>query len=610
MNSSFSLRLSRRADRARRLVALAADLLRNRMSAENATRAHRFLTSVGYTGSAAEADVLRTFARSGYTFDDFLAGLAFLRAFVPGVPQPTTDEVSAPLGTVARAALADAAQKAAIPGMDDLLAGSDGAFLERVLFGPLTLAVSGADSSAQQAADILKVTGAGAALVPVAFPLPEGRARALAALVQVRASLAGAGMNLPPLTVAVVLRDPIEVCAEEFVRVNGEAATVAPFEEGLRAAVANPAATPLGPALARAADGATFLAEVSRFFGLENPPAVEIGAKGFSEWSHGPVRFFAARLESLHLLALHLKREHAAPELPGWLTPPPAIPAGWAGLRDLCLDADLLDRVAARCTGPVLPESERAEWRQKWSSPPPSRADIVYVFPHIPKTAGSSVAHHFREHLAGYGEYVHVRHLADEAGILRDHSLPFQWRDARLRSRARVVFGHAVQRAFCGAIPGKTAREIITLREPAERMVSHYNFWMHVHERRGLPVISFDEWYANEPRDYQVFWIAHNYLGIDYWLYSPETLHDIVDGVLEEFWMVSTLKTFDQDMSLLMRELGLPEISERKNVGGGDRFKKLISLTDDLRARLQRENPLEYRLYEKWLARSRARHGA
>lgn len=572
-------------------------------------RSHRLLTAMGYRGSAGDAETLHTFARSGYTFDDFLAGLAFLRACVPGDPQPDNARVQDIVRTAARAALAETSQKVALPGGESFLGKGDGAFLESVLFGPLTLAVSSTDSSAQQAAGILKAMGAGAALVPLSFPLDDQHIEFLRSLVFLRSALAETGTNLPPITVAAVLRDPIEVCAEEFVRVKGASASAGEFESGLRAAIEQPDSAELSATLARATDGAAFLRELTRTFGAGEFPVNAIDpVKGFAEWSHGPVRFFAAHLESLHLLGLHLKSEHAAPELPIWLTPPETIPGGWTGLRDLRLDDGVLARVAERCTGLVLPEAEREAWRQKWSSSPPQSEDMVYVFPHIPKTAGSSVAHHFREHLAGYGEYVHVRHLADVAGILRDRSLPFQWRDARLRSRARVVFGHAVQRMFCDAIPGRKAREIITLREPAERMVSHYNFWMHVHQRRGLPIISFDEWYANEPRDYQVFWIAQNYLNIDHWLYSPESLYELVDGVLEEFWMVSTLKTFDQDMSLLMRELGLPEISERKNVGGGDRFKKLISLTDDLRSRLQRENPLEYRLYEKWLARSRARH--
>ncbi len=104
---------------------------------------------------------------------------------------------------------------------------------------------------------------------------------------------------------------------------------------------------------------------------------------------------------------------------------------------------------------------------------------------------------------------------------------------------------------------------------------------------------------------YQVFWIAQNYLELDHWLYPEENLYDIVDSALEEFWMVSTLETFTRDMQVLMKELALPEISERKNVGGGVRFKKLVSLTDDLRARLRAENATEYRLYDKWLARAR-----
>ena len=297
---------------------------------------------------------------------------------------------------------------------------------------------------------------------------------------------------------------------------------------------------------------------------------IEAGS-GFAERETALARICVTRVESLHLLALELRAARPAHEM-------------------------------LMSFQPVPPEAPRV------AKSGASKESLVYVFPHIPKTAGSSVAHHFREFLSGRGEFAHVRHETDAAGIRRDQLMPFQWRDTELRARTRVIFGHGVKRRHRLLVPGKAAREIITLREPADRMVSHYNFWMHIHERRGLPIITFDEWYANEPRNYQVFWIAQNYLELDHWLYPEENLHDIVDSALEEFWMVSTLETFTRDMQVLMKELALPEISERKNVGGGVRFKKLVSLTDDLRARLRAENATEYRLYDKWLERARARY--
>lgn len=312
-------------------------------------------------------------------------------------------------------------------------------------------------------------------------------------------------------------------------------------------------------------------AELSGIPVAELAHASDDSARGFVEKEGVLARVCVTHVESLHLLALELRAARPAHEI-------------------------------LMSFQPVSPEAPRV------AKSGVAKESLVYVFPHIPKTAGSSVAHHFREFLNGRGEFAHVRHEADAAGIRRDQLMPFQWRDAELRARTRVIFGHGVKRRHRLLVPGKSAREIITLREPADRMVSHYNFWMHIHERRGLPIITFDEWYANEPRNYQVFWIAQNYLELDHWLYPEENLYDIVDATLEEFWMVSTLETFTRDMQVLMKELDLPEISERKNVGGGVRFKKLVSLTDDLRARLRAENVTEYRLYDKWLERARMRY--
>jgi hypothetical protein len=229
----------------------------------------------------------------------------------------------------------------------------------------------------------------------------------------------------------------------------------------------------------------------------------------------------------------------------------------------------------------------------------------VYVFPHIPKTAGSSVHYHLKTNLVCEREYIHIPiDYSTREELLEE--LPFTLRDARERSAAKVIFGHGVVRRHAEFVPGKVLREITTLRDPAERMVSHYNFWMNVLEKRGEPLPTFEEWYAGEPRNYQTHWLARNYLQLDVETLSESQVLEAVSRLLDSFWLVCTLPTFESDIQLLWDALGLPAMSSRQNVTGVTHHKR-FELDPALRKRLAEENASDETLYQKWLQRNSAR---
>jgi hypothetical protein len=589
----------------RRAIDFASRFIFSQASIEHTLAAHRFLMAIGYRGQSRGRETLEKFEGSGYTFDDLVMAFAYLRMYgrdeagslLP--PEQVARENLRIAGWTASEQRKRAAMATSLP---EALRQTP--FCEEWVFGNVTLVLSASPEMAARAAEALTGSGVGGVVVPARTDA-EWTA-ALEQLGEIRKALAEAGFELPRPRVVAVGCDPVRACASEWLAAGARGA----FETELQKA-ARGEGSGLAEVLEKVIDESAFLAAAYKLSGAEPEPFPVIDpAVGFLEREGARAKLFLTRYESLHLLALPLCAEEME-QLPLVSFEPifqkeSAPDATLAAHCDEALVRDIAFRSPARN---FYSDEERETWSKDWAAPAvlPGKTQVVYVFPHIPKTAGSSVAHHFRETLKGRGEYVHVRHETDAAGIKRDHSLPFQWRDSRLRARAKVIFGHGVKRRFARMVPGRTPREIITLREPAERLISHYNFWMHVNSRRGLPVVSFEEWYANEPRNYQVFWTAQNYLQIDYWLYPAESLHEIVDAAFEEFWMVSTVETFTRDMEFLMKELGLPNVSERKNVGGGARFKKLVSLTDDLRARLRAENALEYRLYDKWLERARAR---
>lgn|GEM_PF-2126786 len=592
-------------------ASLGAKLLLRRSSIDGILSAHRFLIATGYYGQARGRDALKLFHESGYTCDDFLTGLLFMRHY-GGRPEFDTlpsgsleDNARWNLRLTAWNAGEEQAALGSIPEMPASLAGEGDLSLEDWTLGHITFVVSASAELSREIVGVFREADVGGAIIAMPrFPFAPEWTSLLRSLQSIRSSLREGGLRIPRVTIVAVGCDPIRACAAEWAGVQNGPADPEAFMTALADAAGGNATNPLASCCDLSRNEGTFFQAVAREVGLPVGETMEFRIEpemGFAETSTEDLRYLATRYESIHLLALKLRKERLLPGRPAGFTPRPSA-ARTEFLSRVQCSGDLLNRLSAS-------GDANEAWRNKWSSVPGrTSGEIVYVFPHIPKTAGSSVAHHFRQYLDGPGEYAHVRHITDEGGIRRDAHLPFEWSDARERSLARVIFGHGVKRRFCQMVPGKSAREIVTLREPAERMISHYNFWMHISRTRGLPVVSFDEWYANEPRNYQVSWIAENYLEIDARLHPPENLYAIVDSVLEEFWMVSTLETFSRDMALVTRELSLPDVSERKNVGGGDRFPKLISLTDELRARLRAENSAEYQLYEKWLARARERH--
>ncbi len=231
------------------------------------------------------------------------------------------------------------------------------------------------------------------------------------------------------------------------------------------------------------------------------------------------------------------------------------------------------------------------------------RDSFVYVVPHIPKTAGQSLRHHLLDHLEPHVAFIHLgprgMREAAERGLA-----PFAERTPDARRQARVIFGHYVSLETAALVPGRTPRYVTFLREPAARLVSHYNFDMTVRRRRDDgPVEDFATWQASKPRNFMSYWIVQNVLGRPAHTMSEAELFREADEALEWFWLVGITEQFARDSGRLMAALGLPPVGERHNVGGRD-FPQLITLDDRLKARLRAEHAVDAALHEQWSRRA------
>lgn len=98
---------------------------------------------------------------------------------------------------------------------------------------------------------------------------------------------------------------------------------------------------------------------------------------------------------------------------------------------------------------------------------------------HIPKTAGTSLATSLRLH---FGDGLRLDYADTPMQVPRARR---QWRAARdgwllrksLPQKTRCVHGHFLAVKYRLACTGRNATFVTWLREPVQRMVSHYHFW-------------------------------------------------------------------------------------------------------------------------------------
>lgn len=205
---------------------------------------------------------------------------------------------------------------------------------------------------------------------------------------------------------------------------------------------------------------------------------------------------------------------------------------------------------------------------------------------HIPKTGGTSISQHLQESL---GQKFMSVTLEQRAGS-------FTSSDVRAASPSRVqgvqVFaGHGVGRFLHEVLEGSVFAEMVVLREPAARMVSHYNFVVGSPCTNRDSSLSFQSFLAQFPPDFMLRFLCTRF-GL------PVNARSL-DRVLHNLAGMYTLTTSEVDAAIaeLSRILGIHPKAARRNVSGID-FPVRLESDPALIRHLRQLNPLDVMLYE------------
>jgi hypothetical protein len=230
-------------------------------------------------------------------------------------------------------------------------------------------------------------------------------------------------------------------------------------------------------------------------------------------------------------------------------------------------------------------------------------AKEIFIFAHIPKTGGQTLRNCFMRHLQLHREFIHLGPYGEKDAAARGLP-PFAKRSADERAQARVILGHHVTCETHRFVPNKTPRHITFLRDPADLLVSYYNY-VRGYRSSDHPPISFEQWLTNnrKPREnFMTRWLFESFLqNKPAATLRPSALRKINEA-LERFFFVGLTEHLDRDAPRLLERIGVPVDLQRTNVGGGD-YKKVIKLDDSLRIELYERNCLDVELYRHWQSR-------
>ena len=239
---------------------------------------------------------------------------------------------------------------------------------------------------------------------------------------------------------------------------------------------------------------------------------------------------------------------------------------------------------------------------------------VLWIFLHPPRTGGNTIIETLLKKFPR--EEIFMSSLA------RYNLDPVKFDPKRVR----FMLGHATYYGIHKMVPGREPRYFIILRDPAERMISHYNAKMQK-EKKKIP---FDEWYKNQIKNEAVHVLDLKFKGSPSTrIHTPKIFMPIVKRLnyksfyliqsfifnllslnktnkkadtkklenakklLDLCWFIGITEKSNEDFKFLLKSMG---IKNPKWIDDGV-SKKIVKADEKLRQKIYEENPLDLELY-------------
>ncbi len=233
--------------------------------------------------------------------------------------------------------------------------------------------------------------------------------------------------------------------------------------------------------------------------------------------------------------------------------------------------------------------------------------DVLYLFQHIPKTAGTTFARHIIINFR-YAEVLSIVQRPNRILNTREAVDRFiESLSAERKDQVRVVCGHSVYYGIDRYFH-RTPRYFTFFRDPIQRAISNYNHTIANYDlfqpdsMGRFPAnredMTFDCWWERFQPNVHLGVVLNFMVGGKAGWMPDLRLDDShlrqAKAILDEFYFVGLTETFEEDSLFLYGKIGIKSfLKDRQNIAP----ESFVTVTDDLKRRIAKDAALDVELY-------------